>query len=162
MDQAKTSKGDNRLILSRANAPFEYNVDDTRVRLEISTAMTNPTLPERDVLMCIIEAMGKLEETHAGDPIDDNKLTFNYTWVQIILEDQGRPTGRFLNDIASWTLRGIAEWMAKNEWFRVMSVKVYFNNYFCGVAEVGLLNSNGAVSSAPSATAPSTEATSLS
>ena len=83
--------------------------------------------------------MGKLEDTNAGDPIEDHKLIFNSTWVQIVLEDQGSPTGRFLNDIASWTLRGIAEWMTKNDHFREISAKVYYHHYFCGVVEVGLL-----------------------
>lgn len=86
--------------------------------------------------MCIIEGIGALEETIAGDPIEDNKLTFTYSTVQIVLDDQGSPTGRFLNDIASWSMRGIAEWMTKNEHFREMSVGVYYNQYFCGLIEV--------------------------
>ena len=106
--------------------------------------------------MCIIEAMGKLEDTNPGDPIEDHKLTFNSTWVQIVLEDQGSPTGRFLNDIASWTLRGIAEWMTKNDHFQAISVKVYYNHYFCGVAEVGLLQSAEAANSILNTTASTT------
>jgi len=102
--------------------------------------------------MCIIEGMSKLEDTHAGDPIDDHKVTFSYSWVRIMLEDRGSPTGRFLNDIAGWTLKGIAEWMSKNDHFREMSVGVYYNHYYCGVAEVTLLQSAEAGGSTTAAT----------
>ncbi len=125
--------------LSRGVKPSEYKVDDTRVTLEITPSYTRPVLPDRDTLMCIIEGLSKLENTERGDPIEDHKVAYNYTCVQIVLEDRGTPTGRFLNDIAGWTLRGIAEWMTKNDCFREMSVGVYFNHYFCGVANVGKL-----------------------
>ena len=75
--------------------------------------------------MCIIEAMGILDNTHPGDPIEDNKLSCEYADVRIVLDDQGWPRGRFLNDIARWTLRGIAEWMSKNDHFRQVQAKVF-------------------------------------
>ena len=91
--------------------------------------------------MCVIEGLGKLENTERGDPIEDHKVAYSYNCVRVVLEDRGTPTGRFLNDIASWTLRGMAEWMTKNDCFREMSVEVYFNHYYCGVANLGKLDS---------------------
>ena len=126
-----------------AAQPFIYDVGDTRTRLEISTSILSPQIPERETLMCVIEGLGMLEDTQAGDPIEDNKLKIEYTSVSILLEDRGTPTGRFLNDIAGWTLRGMAEWMTKNDHFRELAVKVYYNQYFVGVAEVTLLQSSG-------------------
>ena len=100
--------------------------------------------------MCIIEGLGALDDTHAGDPLEDHKLNVSYSSVSILLEDRGSPTGRFLNDIAAWTMRGIGEWMTKNDHFKQMSVGVYYNQYYCGVAEVGLVSSSGLAAESPS------------
>lgn len=89
--------------------------------------------------MCIIEGISRLNDDKPGDPIRDDKLTFTYTWIQVVLEDQSTPEGSFLNNIAGLTLRGIAEWMTKNDCFRELKVGIYYNQNFCGVAEVTLL-----------------------
>ena len=127
----------------RAERPFIYDVGNTRTRLEISTSILSAQLPERETLMCVIEGLGMLEDTQAGDPIEDHRLTIEYNMVNILLDDRGTPTGRFLNDIAGWTLRGMAEWMTKNDHFRELSVKVYYNQYYVGVAELKLLHPQG-------------------
>ena len=108
------------------------------MRLEISTSQSSPDLQDRATLMSIIEGLGKLEENDPSEPIDDHKITVQYAPVQIVIEDKGSPTGRLLNDIAGITLRGTAEWMTKNDWFREMSVAIYYNHYYCGVADFSL------------------------
>lgn len=61
----------------------------------ISTSIVSPALPDRDVLTCVTEGMAKLEDTHAGDPIEGHKALFTYTRVQIEICDRGSPTGNF-------------------------------------------------------------------
>lgn len=124
---------------TRLTGQHKYNVDDTRVWLQISVILDGLQLTERETLMCIIEGIGRLNDDKPGDPIRDDKLTFTYTWIQVVLEDQSTPEGRFLNDIAGLTLRGIAEWMTKNDCFRELKVGIYYDQNFCGVAEVTLL-----------------------
>ena len=91
------------------------------------------------MLMCVIEAQNVLAEVQAGDPIENGKLEFQYGTVQITLRDLGSPKGRFLNNIAAWTLRGLAEWMNQFEMFKELTVGVYYNQYYCGTAVVKLL-----------------------
>ena len=88
------------------------------------------------MLMCVIEAQDELLETVAGDPIENGKLEYQFGSVQITLKDEGSPRGRFLNDIAAWTLRGMAEWMDTFEHFTELNVKVYYNQHYCGTTAV--------------------------
>lgn len=93
--------------------------------------------------MCIISGMGELEHLDPEAPIavENGKAVFEYHWVQIVLRDwhQGGAKGGFSNEIASWTLRGLGEWMAKECHFREMTARVFHDQTFCGMAEVSLL-----------------------
>lgn len=90
--------------------------------------------------------MGSLEPFDPESPLaveENGKAVFEYLWVQIVLEnqdqDQSRVKGGFSNEIASWTLRGLGEWMAKQGHFREMTARVFDGERFCGMAEVELL-----------------------
>ena len=101
------------------------------------------------MLMCVIEAQNVLAEVQAGDPIKHGKLEFRYGNVQITLKDLSSPKGRFLNNIAAWTLRGMAEWMNQFEMFKELTVGVYYNQYYCGTAVVKkLLTGDGVTANA--------------
>jgi len=52
--------------------------------------------------------------------MDDEKFDLDFNGVQLSLTDHGRPQGRSMYDIGAYTLRGIAEWMTKNDAFREM------------------------------------------
>ena len=113
-----------------------YPVPRTRVSLEIFSTGQDEAISTKSMLMCVIEGMDELGETQAGDPIKDGRLVFDYDEVHIVLQDEGSPRGRFLNDIASWTLRGLAEWMTIYDRYRELTVRVTYNQYFCGTAKV--------------------------
>ena len=92
--------------------------------------------------------MAKLGDDLPGDPIENHRVLYTYSWIQILLENRGPPTGRFSNDIASLTLQGLAEWTTKNDHFRDMTVAVYYDRYFVGAAEIKLLQSTREAKSA--------------
>ncbi|KAK3169862.1 hypothetical protein OEA41_009246 [Lepraria neglecta] len=129
-----------------------YPVPGTRVNLYIYSTSAQKPIPDRNMLMCVIEAQNVLAEVQAGDPIENGKLEFHYGTVQITLEDLGSPKGRFLNDIAAWTLRGMAEWMNQFETFKELTFGVYYNQYYCGTAVVELLTGNGVTANATETT----------
>lgn len=108
----------------------------SRVRLEIDTAESAPALNDRNTLLCIIEATDRMTECDPSDPMEDGSFDFAFNGVHLSLIDRGRPRGRFMYDIGAYTLRGIAEWMTKNENFREMAVAVFYNQYYCGTAAV--------------------------
>ena len=86
--------------------------------------------------MCVITGQEILAAEGAGDPIEDGKVEFEFGEVEILLEDLGRPRGRFTNDIAGWTLRGLAQYMYLHGRFRETTFQVTYNSYYCGRAKV--------------------------
>ena len=108
----------------------------TRVRSEIDTSESVPALNDRNTLLCIIEGTDRMTENHPGDPLHNGKFGFAFNRMQLSLIDRGRPQGRFMYNIGAYTLRGIAEWMTKNDAFREIVVAVYYNQYYCGTEAV--------------------------
>lgn len=112
--------------------------------------------------MCVILGMDKLGESVGGDPLEYGKVTYEYGGVEITLQDQSAPRGRFTNDIGFSTLRGLAQWMTQYSSYREISAKVTYNNvHYCGVVtvkKVGMSTNTAnetAVSTAPTAVASS-------
>lgn len=97
-----------------------------------------------------------MTEYHPGDPLEDGSFRFAFNGVQLSLVDRGRPRGRFMYDIGAYTLRGIAEWMTKNDAFREMAVAVYYNQYYCGTAAVTNTGAGNSEAQTWSATEPKT------
>lgn len=113
--------------------------------------------------MCVILGMDKLGEATAGEPLEDGKVVFDYCGVQVTLQDEGLPQGRFTNDIGFSTLRGLAQWMTKYSRYREVKATVFYNNnvYFVGTATVKKIGmSTGAVNGTAASTAPNTLASS--
>lgn len=113
--------------------------------------------------MCVILGMDKLGEATAGEPLEDGKVVFDYGGVQVTLQDEGLPQGRFTNDIGFSTLRGLAQWMTKYSRYREVKATVFYNNnvYFVGTATVKKIGmSTGAANGTAASTAPNTLASS--
>ena len=112
--------------------------------------------------MCVILGMDKLGEETAGDPLENGKVVFDYGGVQVTLEDEGSPQGRFTNDIGFSTLRGLAQWMTKYTRYREIKVTVYYNNaHFVGTATVKKIGiSAGTANGTAASTAANTVASS--
>lgn len=107
--------------------------------------------------------MDKLGEATAGEPLEDGKVVFDYGGVQVTLQDEGLPQGRFTNDIGFSTLRGLAQWMTKYSRYREVKATVFYNNnvYFVGTATVKKIGmSTGAANGTATSTAPNTLASS--
>ena len=112
--------------------------------------------------MSVILGMDKLGESVGGDPLENGKVTYGYGGVEITLQDQGAPHGRFTNDIGFSALRGLAQWMTQHSRYKEISATVMYNDvYYCGVATVKRIEmstnaTNGtAVLTAPNAVASS-------
>ena len=112
--------------------------------------------------MCVILGMDELGAMAGGDPLENGKVTYGYGEVEITLQDQGTPHGRFTNDIGFSTLRGLAQWMRQYSRYRTISATVVYNDvYYCGSATVKKIETstnaaNGTgVSTAPNAVASS-------
>lgn len=112
--------------------------------------------------MCVILGMDKLGEETGGDPLEDGKAVFDYGEVQMTLQDEGLPQGRFTNDIGFSTLRGVAQWMTKYIRYSEVRATVFYNDvYLVGsvtVKKIGM--STGAANGTATLTAPNTLASS--
>ena len=87
--------------------------------------------------MCVILGMDNLGEQAGGDPIEDGMVIFWYGGLEITLQDQGTPEGRFTNDIGFSTLRGLAQWMTQYSRWREITATVTYNNvHYCGTVTV--------------------------
>ena len=87
--------------------------------------------------MCVILGMDALGEMAGGDPLPNGEVTYEYGGVEITLQDQGRPHGRFTNDIGFSTLRGLAQWMTQYPRYREITATVTYNDvHYCGVVKV--------------------------
>ena len=112
--------------------------------------------------MCVILGMDNLGESVGGDPLENGKVTYGYGGVEITLEDQGTPHGRFTNDIGFSALRGLAQWMTQHSRYQEVTATVVYNSvHYCGFATVKKIEmstnaANGTVvSTAPNAAASS-------
>ena len=83
--------------------------------------------------------MGGVEATHRRGPIQGTTVKFTYTWIQIILDPTGSSALCLTNEIAIIALRGIGQWMTKNAIFTASRVGIFYKQYFCGFADVSLL-----------------------
>lgn len=139
-----------------------FPISGTRVSLELLSTSHDEFIAAIDILMCVILGMDKLGEEMAGDPLENGKVVFDYGGVQLTLQDEGSPHGRFTNDIGFSTLRGLAEWMTKYTRYKEIKATVFYNNvYFVGSATVRKIGmSTGAANGTVASTALNSQASS--
>ena len=83
--------------------------------------------------------MGAIEATHREGPIQGTKIKFTYTWIQILLDPTGSSVLCLTNEVAIIALRGLGQWMTKNAIFVALRINIYYKQYFCGFADLSLL-----------------------
>ena len=113
--------------------------------------------------MCVILGMDNLGEMAGGDPLKNGKVTYEYGGLEITLQDQGTPEGRFTNDIGFSTLRGLAQWMTQYSRYREITATVTYNNvHYCGIVTVKkIAMSTNAANETEVSTTPSTAPTAV-
>ena len=140
------------------SAPNEgrFPVSGTRVSIGLLTTSLDEYIAAVDILMCVILGMDNLGEETGGDPLGDGKVVFDYGGVQVTLQDEGSPQGRFTNDIGFSALRGLAQWATKYTRYREVKATVFYNDvYFVGSMTVKKIDvSTGAANGTAASTAP--------
>lgn len=86
--------------------------------------------------MAVIEGVELLTTNLSSNPLKDQLFSVAHDSVNITLVDNGIPTGKFTYGIAGIVLRGLADFMSKNDIWRQLTFYVYDGRFLRGIAIV--------------------------